>query len=188
LGTWSCEKAQGDQEAQGPLAKVLDSKPQGDGDCATQQRIDEGLLGKKKTPRSLVDEELAAWIYNTTQSFDVAGHDLRELVNYILKYAPKDYVSPAAKRIRGELLDAMGMEDCAQPMEVVVSASVYCLKSSGNAGLLRKYTEHLDPEFQQLMLFPVQAAQHWYLLTYQPGIAQLCACGSGVGKVFAHSA
>ena len=43
------------------------------------------------------------------------------------------------------------------------------------------------PEFQQLVLFPVQAAQHWSLLTYQPGIARLCACGSGVGKVFAHS-
>jgi hypothetical protein len=134
----------------------------------SQQRIDEGLLGKKKTSRSLVDEKFAAWIYNTMQSFDVAGHDLRELVNYITKYAPKDYVPPTAKRIRGELLDAISMEDCTQPMKVVVSASVYCLKSSGNAGLFRKYTEHLDPEFQQLMLFPVQAAQHWSLLTYQP--------------------
>jgi hypothetical protein len=33
------------------LAKNLDSKLQGDGDCATQQRIDEGLWGKKKTSR-----------------------------------------------------------------------------------------------------------------------------------------
>jgi hypothetical protein len=31
------------------LAKNLDSKLQGDDDCATQQRIDEGLLGKKRT-------------------------------------------------------------------------------------------------------------------------------------------
>jgi hypothetical protein len=44
------------------------------------------------------------------------------------------------------------------------------------AGLLR-----------QLMMFPVQAAEHWPLLTYQPGIARLCACDSGVGKLFAHS-
>jgi hypothetical protein len=87
-----------------------------------------------------------------------------------------------------DLLDvAMGMEDCTQPMKVVVSASVYCLKSSGNAELFKKYIEHLDPEFQQLMLFPIQAAEHWPLLTYQPGIARLCACDSGVGKVFAHS-
>jgi hypothetical protein len=51
--------------------------------------------------------------------------------------------------MEGDLLDvAMSMEDCTQPMKVVVSASVYCLKSSGNAGLFRKYTEHLDPEFQ----------------------------------------
>jgi hypothetical protein len=53
-----------------------------------------GLLGKKKTSRSLVDEKFAAWIYNTMQSFDVAGHDLKELVSYIIKYAPKDYVPP----------------------------------------------------------------------------------------------
>jgi hypothetical protein len=46
------------------LTKDLDSKPQGDDDCATQQRIDGGLLGKKKTPRSLVDEKLADWICN----------------------------------------------------------------------------------------------------------------------------
>jgi hypothetical protein len=37
-------------------------------------------------------------------------------------------------------------------MKVVVSASVYCLKS-----------------------------------TYQPGIARLCACDLGVGKLFGHS-
>jgi Ulp1 family protease len=43
------------------------------------------------------------------------------------------------------------------------------------------------PEFQQLVLFPIQAAEHWLLLTYQPGIARLCACDSGVGKLFAHS-
>ena len=72
-------------------------------------------------------------------------------------------------------------------MKVVVSASVYCLISSGNDRLFKKYTEHLDNEFQQLMMFPVQAAQHWSLLTYQPGIARLCACDSGVGKLFAHS-
>jgi hypothetical protein len=90
--------------------------------------------------------------------------------------------------MEGDLLDvAMSMEDCTQPMKVVVSASVYCLISSGNAELFKKYTEHLDNEFQQLMLFPVQAAQHWSLLTYQPGIARLCACDSGVGKMFAHS-
>ena len=88
--------------------------------------------------------------------------------------------------MEGDLLDvAMGMEDCTQPMKVVVSASVYCLKSSGNANLFKKYIEHLDNEFQQLMLFPIQAAQHWSLLTYQPGIARLCACDSGVGKLFA---
>jgi hypothetical protein len=56
------------------------------------------LLGKKKTSRSLVDEKFAAWIYNTMQSFDVAGHDLRELVTYIIKYAPKDYVPPTGSR------------------------------------------------------------------------------------------
>jgi hypothetical protein len=91
--------------------------------------------------------------------------------------------------MEGDLLDvAMGMENCTQPMKVVVSASVYCLISSRNTNLFKKYIEHLDPEFQQLMLFPVQAAQHWSLLTYQPGIARLCACGSGVGKMFvAHS-
>jgi hypothetical protein len=51
--------------------------------------------------------------------------------------------------MEGDLLDvAMGMEDFTQPMEVVVPASAYCLKSSGNAELFRKYTEHLDPEFQ----------------------------------------
>ena len=39
------------------------------------------------------------------------------------------------------------------------------------------------------MLFPIQATQHWPLLTYQPGIARLCACDSGVGKgkLFAHT-
>ena len=88
------------------IAKNLDSKLQGDDDCATQLRIDEGLLGKKKTSRSLVDEKFAAWIYNTMQSFDVAGHDLKELISYIIKYAPKDYVPPTVDRIRGELLDA----------------------------------------------------------------------------------
>jgi hypothetical protein len=53
--------------------------------------------------------------------------------------------------MEGGLLDvAIGMEDCTQPMEVVVSASVYCLMSSDNAGrLFKKYIEHLDPEFQQ---------------------------------------
>jgi hypothetical protein len=61
------------------------------------------------------------------------------------------------------------------------------LKSSGNAELFRKYTKHLDPKFQQLVLFPIQAAEHWSLLTYQPGIARLCACESGVSKLFAHS-
>jgi hypothetical protein len=77
--------------------------------------------------------------------------------------------------MEGDLLDvAMSMEDCTQPMKVVVPASVYCLKPSGNAELFCKYTEHLDPEFQQLVLFPVQAAEHWPLLTYQPGIARLC--------------
>jgi hypothetical protein len=40
---------------------------------------------------------------------------------------------------------------------------------SGNANLFKKYIEHLDNEFQQLVLFPIQAAQHWSLLTYQPG-------------------
>ena len=44
----------------------------------------------------------------------------------------------------------MSMEDCTQPMKVVISASVYCLKSSGNANLFKKYIEHLDNEFQQL--------------------------------------
>jgi hypothetical protein len=62
---------------------------------------------------------------------------------------------------------------------------------SGNANLFKKYIEHLDNEFQQLMMLPIQAAQHWSLLTYQPGIARLCACDtscdSGVGKLFAHS-
>jgi hypothetical protein len=85
------------------LAKILDGKLQGDDDCATQQRIDEGLLGKKKTSRSLVDEKFAAWIYNTImQSFDVA----------------------------------MSMEDCTQPMKVVVLASVYCLKVEWECGAL----------------------------------------------------
>jgi hypothetical protein len=37
------------------LAKNLDKELQGEDNCATQQRIDEGLLGKKGTPRSLVD-------------------------------------------------------------------------------------------------------------------------------------
>jgi hypothetical protein len=75
------------------LTKNLDNKLQGEDDCATQQRIDEGLLGKKKkTSRSLVDEKFADWIYNTTQSFNVVGPDLSELVNYITKYAPSDYV------------------------------------------------------------------------------------------------
>jgi hypothetical protein len=37
------------------LANNLDKELQGEGDCATQQRIDGGLMGKKKTPRSLVD-------------------------------------------------------------------------------------------------------------------------------------
>jgi hypothetical protein len=37
------------------LAKDLDKELQGGDDCATQQRIGGGLLGKKKTPRSLVD-------------------------------------------------------------------------------------------------------------------------------------
>jgi hypothetical protein len=68
------------------LAKNLDSKLQGGDDCAIQLRIDEGLLGKKITSRSLVDEKFAAWIYNTMQSFDVAGHDLKELFSYITKY------------------------------------------------------------------------------------------------------
>ena len=40
------------------------------------------------------------------KSFNVVGPDLSELVNYIIKYAPNDYVPPTAKRIRGELLDA----------------------------------------------------------------------------------
>jgi hypothetical protein len=81
----------------------------------------------------------------------------------------------------GDLLDVtMSMEDCTHPMKMVVSASVYCLISSANVNLFKKYIEHLDPEFQQLVLFPVQAAQHWSLLTYQPGIARLCACDSGV--------
>jgi hypothetical protein len=40
------------------------------------------------------------------QSFNVVGPDLIELVNYITKYAPNDYVPPTAKWIRGELLDA----------------------------------------------------------------------------------
>jgi hypothetical protein len=61
------------------LAKNLDSKLQGDDDCATQQRIDEGLLGKKKTSRSLVDEKFAAWIYNTMQSFDVTADFFAQL-------------------------------------------------------------------------------------------------------------
>jgi hypothetical protein len=66
----------------------------------------------------------------------------------------------------------------------------HCLHRVGrNANLFKKYIEHLSTtnEFQQLMLFPIQAAQHWPLLTYQPGIARLCACDSGVGKLFAHS-
>jgi hypothetical protein len=57
---------------------------------------------------------------------------------------------------------------------MVVSASVYCLKSSGNAELFKKYTEHLDPEFQQLMLFPIQAAEHWSLLTYANQVLRGC--------------
>jgi hypothetical protein len=77
---------------------------------ARRNSTDEGLVGKKKTSRSLVDEKLADWIYNaithSMQPFDVVGPDLSELVNYITKYAPGDYVPPTAKRIRGELLDA----------------------------------------------------------------------------------
>jgi hypothetical protein len=34
------------------LAKNLDKELQGEGDCATQQRIDEGLLGKKRTSKT----------------------------------------------------------------------------------------------------------------------------------------
>ena len=50
-----------------------------------------------------------------------------------------------------------------------------------------RYTKHLDPDEQQLLLFPVQAAQHWSLLAYQPGIAQLHAADSGRTKLFAHT-
>jgi hypothetical protein len=64
---------------------------------------------------------------------------------------------------------------------------------SGNANRIRSHYVKCtacpedDPEFQQLVLFPIQAAEHWPLLTYQPGIARLCACDSGMGKLFAHS-
>jgi hypothetical protein len=43
-----------------------------------------------------------------------------------------------------------------------------------SANLFKKYIEHLDPELQQLVLFPFQAAQHWPLLTYQPA-TRYCA-------------
>jgi hypothetical protein len=88
------------------LVKNPDKELQGEKDGATQQRIDEGLLGKKRTSRSLVGDQFADWIYNTMQSFNVAGPELRELATYITNYAPRDYVPPTSKRIRGELLDA----------------------------------------------------------------------------------
>jgi hypothetical protein len=71
---------------------------------------------------------------------------------------------------------SMGMEDCTQLMKVLVPASVYCLKSSGNVELFRKCTEHLDPGVCRWIR---RAPQSSLALSAQPLGLSPARCGSG---------
>jgi hypothetical protein len=65
---------------------------------------------------------------------------------------------------------------CTQPMKVVVPASVYCLKSSGNVELFRKYTEQLDPGVCRWIR---RASQSSLALSAQPLGLSPARCGAG---------